>query len=134
ASDSPVHLSLQELGIDNPSAVMDRNVAQDVEGTGVTVHCNDSHMRTEAEGIVTQNKMRGELQAHIHVRWQLLALLCCSSHFSKGESVLRTSFVHQFAVLEHNILRSAVQEMRRQKCHFLVCSLEPFIHCRAAQR
>src|SRR5262245_3824037 len=113
---------------------MDSNIAQDVEGTGIAIHFNDGHMGTEAEGIVTQNKMHGELQAHIYIRWQLFALLCCSSNFSKGESVLWTIFIHQFAILEHNILRSAVQEMRRQEGHFPTRLLEPFIHRRATKR
>src|SRR5262245_8480656 len=93
-SDSPVYLSLQEFGIDDPPTVMHSNIAQDFEGTSVTVHFDDSHMRAKAEGVVTQNKMRRKLQPSLYARWQLLALLCCSSHFGKGQGVLWTSFVH----------------------------------------
>src|SRR6266446_5282703 len=131
---SPVHLSLQEFGIDDPPAVMHSHVAQDFEGTGVAVHFDDGHMRTEAKGVVTQDKMHGKLQAHLHVRWQLLAPLHCSNDFGKGEGMFWAALIQEFAVLKHNILGSAVQEMRGQESHFLTYLLEPFIHCRAAKR
>src|SRR5438445_6800713 len=120
--------------MDDAPAVRNGNIAQDVESTSVTVHFNDSHMRPKAKGVVTQNKMYRKFEPSLYARWQLLTPLCCSSDFSKGESVLWTTFVHQCAILEPNVLGSAVQEMRRQKRHFSARLLEPFIHCRAAQR